>query len=117
LSELAAHGSAARLRPGISITPPSARDSIPASTSMASGHVVASYLVDEDAHPRVIMARLGHSTQRLSMELYSHVSNDLDRRIGKQPDATFEHARVSPHAEAADSDSTPALEDGSIGPL
>jgi len=36
------------------------------------------------------MARLGHSTQRLSMELYSHVSDDLDRRIAKQLNATFQ---------------------------
>jgi integrase len=61
-------------------------------------HVAASFLVDDDAHPRVIMARLGHSTQRLSMELYSHVSDELDRRIAKQLNATFVEARRTPAA-------------------
>ena len=47
-------------------------------------HVAASLLVEEGAHPRAMMARLGHSTQRMSMELYAHATDDLDRRIAAQ---------------------------------
>lgn len=52
-------------------------------------HVAAGLLVEEGAPPRAMMARLGHSTQRMSMELYAHATDDLDRRIAQQLDASF----------------------------
>jgi integrase len=36
-------------------------------------------MVGSGEHPRVIQHRLGHSTARLSLELYAHVSEDADR--------------------------------------
>jgi hypothetical protein len=38
-----------------------------------------SALVDGNVHPRVMQGRAGHSTARLTMELYAHVSEDADR--------------------------------------
>ena len=42
-------------------------------------HAAASFMVDGGEHPRVIQHRLGHSTARLSLELYAHVSQEADR--------------------------------------
>ena len=42
-------------------------------------HAAASFMVGAGEHPRVIQHRLGHSTARLSLELYAHVSEAADR--------------------------------------
>jgi integrase len=42
-------------------------------------HAAASFMVGGGEHPRVIQHRLGHSTARLSLELYAHVSEAADR--------------------------------------
>ena len=44
-------------------------------------HVAASLMVEMGEHPRVIQARLGHATARLSMELYAHVPDAADRDV------------------------------------
>jgi len=44
-------------------------------------HVAASLMVELGEHPRVIQARLGHATARLSMELYAHVPEAADRDV------------------------------------
>lgn len=42
-------------------------------------HAAVSALVDEGIHPRVMAARAGHDTARITMELYAHVSDSADR--------------------------------------
>ena len=52
-------------------------------------HVAASLMVGSGEHPRVIQHRLGHSTARLSLELYAHVSEDADRAAAIHLEALF----------------------------
>jgi integrase len=52
-------------------------------------HVAASLMVSTGEHPRVVQHRLGHSTSRLSMELYAHVSEDADRTAAAHLGALF----------------------------
>ena len=60
-------------------------------------HVAASLMVEQGEHPRVIQARLGHATARLSMELYAHVPEAADRDVAVHLDASWNEA----HANAA----------------
>lgn len=46
-------------------------------------------MVEAGEHPRVIQARLGHATARLSMELYAHVPDAADRRAADHLDDQF----------------------------
>ncbi|HET7522851.1 MAG TPA: tyrosine-type recombinase/integrase, partial [Acidimicrobiales bacterium] len=49
-------------------------------------HVAATLMVEQGEHPRVIQARLGHATSRLSMELYAHVPEAADRQVAAHLD-------------------------------
>jgi hypothetical protein len=46
-------------------------------------------MVGAGEHPRVIQHRLGHSTARLSLELYAHVSEAADRDAATHLDTLF----------------------------
>lgn len=61
-------------------------------------HVAASFLVEDDEHPRVIQHRLGHATARLSMELYSHVPEPADRAAAENLEARFRGPSRTPVA-------------------
>ena len=52
-------------------------------------HVATSFMVEAGEHPRVIEHRLGHSTARLSMELYAHVPEAADRDVASHLEARF----------------------------
>jgi integrase len=52
-------------------------------------HVATSLMVEAGEHPRVIQQRLGHSTARLSMELYAHVPDAADRQVAAHLDERF----------------------------
>ena len=52
-------------------------------------HVDTSLMVEAGEHPRVIQQRLGHSTARLSMELYAHVPDAADRQVAAHLDERF----------------------------
>ena len=58
----------------------------PALTFHGLRHVAASLMVEQGEHPRVIQARLGHATARLSMELYAHVPEVTDRDVATHLD-------------------------------
>ena len=58
----------------------------PALTFHGLRHVAASLMVAQGEHPRVIQARLGHATARLSMELYAHVPEATDRDVATHLD-------------------------------
>lgn len=53
-------------------------------------HVATSLMVASGEHPRVIQARLGHADPTLSMGLYAHVPDDLDRRAAQRLDEMFQ---------------------------
>ena len=44
-------------------------------------HVAATLMVEQGEHPRVIRARLGHATSRLTIKLYAHVPEAADRQV------------------------------------
>lgn len=52
-------------------------------------HVAASLLVANGEHPKVIQARLGHADPSVSLGIYAHVSDDLDRAVGDRLGALF----------------------------
>ena len=64
-------------------------------------HVAASFMVAMGEHPRVVQHRLGHSTSRLSMELYAHVSEDADRNAAAHLGALFSRSRGADVVQAA----------------
>jgi|SRR5579864_296357 len=51
-------------------------------------HSCASFLVAAGVHPRVIMETLGHSSIRVTMDLYSHIMAQ-DRRAADAMDSVF----------------------------
>ena len=65
-------------------------------------HVAASLMVEGGIHPRVIQYRLGHSTARLSMELYAHVSDEADRVVAVYLQTKFSETRGTPGARGAE---------------
>jgi integrase len=52
-------------------------------------HAAASFMVGAGEHPRVIQHRLGHSTARLSLELYAHVTEEADRTAAAHLESLF----------------------------
>jgi integrase len=52
-------------------------------------HVAASLLVANGEHPKVIQARLGHADPSVSLGIYAHVSDDLDRAVGDRLGVLF----------------------------
>ena len=61
------------------LRPAVARAGLPGLTFHGLRHAAVSALVDEGVHPRVMAARAGHGTAKLTMELYAHVSDSADR--------------------------------------
>lgn len=55
-------------------------------------HVATTFMIEAGVHPRVIQHRLGHSTSRLSMELYAHVPEPADRAVAQRLDEAFRHS-------------------------
>jgi integrase len=70
-------------------------------------HVATSFMVQAKEHPRLIQYRLGHSTARLSMELYAHVDEETDKQAAAHLQGLFDVSR-SPHGHAAGSDGAKA---------
>lgn len=50
-------------------------------------------MVEAGEHPRVIQHRLGHSTARMSMELYAHVPEAAERDVANHLDIRFSDRR------------------------
>jgi integrase len=61
------------------LQPAAARAGLGGFTFHALRHAAVSALVDGGVHPRVMAARAGHGTARLTLELYAHVSDSADR--------------------------------------
>ena len=55
-------------------------------------HVAMSMLVEENVHPRVMQGRAGHASSKLTMELYTHVTDSADRDAANALDNRFRAA-------------------------
>jgi integrase len=67
-------------------------------------HAAASLLIESGEHPRVVQHRLGHATARLSMELYSHVSNASDRAVAVRLEERFSNQSGTQRARGGSDD-------------
>ncbi|HXF73105.1 MAG TPA: site-specific integrase [Actinomycetota bacterium] len=56
-------------------------------------HFAASVAVAAGAHPRALQARLGHSTSRVTLDVYASVLPGLDEEIAERLEAVREQAR------------------------
>jgi integrase len=66
----------------------------PALTFHGLRHVATSLSFAQGEHPRVIQARLGHATARLSMELYAHVPEATDRDVATHLDERWKASQA-----------------------
>ena len=62
-------------------------------------HVGASMMVATGEHPKVMQSRLGHATANLTLELYAHVSDDVDRAAATRLEALLQGATKSQNGE------------------
>jgi len=58
-------------------------------------------LVDESVHPRVMQARAGHASSKLTMELYAHVTDNADSDAANAVDNRFRAALRDPNGHVA----------------
>jgi integrase len=52
-------------------------------------HTAATLLMIQGVHPRVVQEMLGHSSVNVTLDTYSHVSEDLQRDAAAKMDALF----------------------------
>jgi integrase len=52
-------------------------------------HSATGVMIQQGTHPRVIQERLGHSSARISMEVYGHVPAEVDKAAAKELDSWF----------------------------
>lgn len=57
-------------------------------------HVATSYMVADNEHPRTIQQRLGHADPRLTMGLYAHVPDEVDRSAADRLEAMWRASRL-----------------------
>ena len=50
-------------------------------------HSHATHLLEQNLHPKVVSERLGHSTVRITMDLYPHVMPTLQEEAARKTDA------------------------------
>jgi integrase len=58
-------------------------------------HTCATLLLSQGVHPKVVQERLGHADIAMTMNLYSHVTADMQRQAADQLDAAIENASRS----------------------
>jgi integrase len=58
-------------------------------------HTCATLLLGQGVHPKVVQERLGHADIAMTMNLYSHVTADMQRTAADQLDAAIEDASKS----------------------
>jgi integrase len=47
-------------------------------------HIATSFMVSTGEHPKVMQSRLGHATPNLTLGLYAHVADDVDRAAARR---------------------------------
>lgn len=62
-------------------------------------HSYAAMLIAEDAHPRAIMERMGHSTIQVTLGTYGHVFPSLEAALTEALDQVYQAAKPAPTAE------------------
>jgi integrase len=55
--------------------------------------VATSFMVADNEHPRTIQHRLGHADPRLTMGLYAHVPDEVDRAAADRLEALWRASR------------------------
>ncbi len=57
-------------------------------------HSHAALLIADGSHPKVIQARLGHSSIRTTLDTYGHLFDGLDEAAADRLDASYQEARA-----------------------
>jgi len=52
-------------------------------------HSAATLLLSLGEHPKVVQERLGHATTGVTMDIYSHVTPDMQRETASKLDTLF----------------------------
>jgi integrase len=52
-------------------------------------HTAATRLLEQGVHPKVVSELLGHASVAITLDIYSHVSPDLQRQAVRAIDALF----------------------------
>jgi integrase len=55
-------------------------------------HSHAALLIADGSHPKVIQARLGHSSIRTTLDTYGHLFEGLDEAAADRLDASYQEA-------------------------
>ncbi|MEA2510528.1 MAG: hypothetical protein QOJ59_15 [Thermomicrobiales bacterium] len=58
-------------------------------------HTCATLLLSQGVHPKIVQERLGHTDIAMTMNLYSHVTADMQRQAADHFDAAIEDAAKS----------------------
>jgi integrase len=59
-------------------------------------HTCASLLIAQAAHPKLIQARLGHSSITVTLDRYGHLLPSLETALAEKLDAAFEGVGAQP---------------------
>jgi len=57
-------------------------------------HTAATEMLRQGLHPKVVAERLGHATTRMTLEIYSHMTPDLESDAAERMDATLRRALI-----------------------
>jgi integrase len=66
-------------------------------------HTSATLLLTEGVHGKIVQERLGHANIAMTLDLYSHVTADMQRRAAEAIDAVIDAATT---AEGSDVEQT-----------
>jgi integrase len=56
-------------------------------------HTHATHMLEAGVHPKIASERLGHSKVGITLDLYSHVSDDMQADAVSRVDAAFKAAK------------------------
>lgn len=63
-------------------------------------HTHATILLSQNIHPKVVSERLGHSTVRITLDIYSHVLPNIQEEAARKFDEALENAAQETDREA-----------------
>jgi integrase len=58
-------------------------------------HTSATLLLAQGVHGKIVQERLGHANIAMTLDLYSHVTNDMQRQAADVMEATIERATAN----------------------
>jgi integrase len=65
------------------------RGGVPAIRVHDARHTFATWMLEQNVHPKVVSELLGHSSIRITLDLYTHVSLDLEKQAAATLNAAF----------------------------